>query len=186
MATAVDSSTQRWKGESKVLCEAKADCCTWQTTWTVRKYVGTVKVATDWWSWKTIKLPVWFSAFCLTHCAFFLQIVHLTGRTWAHKVNVCHRKKKWVNQAKQVQWHNWFGVTPPRTLQLGTKHNVPLSWKFGRAAFTSPNINKTHMPMQTIVDSRAHTLIQAREHRAITNSLLSALSNLLWFFFSCR
>lgn len=94
------------------------------------------------------------------------------------------QSEKWLNQAKQVQWRNWFVVIPPCILQLGTKHNVPLSWKFGTIAFTSQNTNKTHVHKPAIVDAA----IRPRSHRFIAfhvNKLtfvgLSIEFNLLWF-----
>lgn len=53
------------------------------------------------------------------------------------------KKNGWIKQ-KQVQWQNRFGVILPCTLQLCTKHNVPLSRKFDTFAFTSQNTNTSH------------------------------------------
>lgn len=90
-------------------------------------------------------------------------------------------RKKRLNQAKQVQWQNWFGVKFLSTLQLCTKHNVLLSWKFGTIAFTFQNTNKNPQAQASYC---RHKLRCVPKRSTLTNSLLSARAlNLICFEF---
>lgn len=167
---------QGWKEEYKMLCNPVAVCDT--ITWILKgkKQRHKVSKEQEFWSHSHDDVQFHHSSTLQLHAAQYnLQQHNMLNRKMSFASSILNfyqvvlreeerasgqgesKSEKRLNQAKQVQWQNWCGVIPPCTLQLCTKHNVPLSWKFGPTAFTSRNTNKTHVHKPTIVDAAIHT-----------------------------